>query len=219
MSENLNSLTEEQRNQKIQHLRDMISTAESTIHSAKAMLLEIEGKKKLGRRKKLADNESGHIIYGTFNGQIMVGTDGKQYPVAANYASKSKLIEGDLLKLNITPDGAFIYKQIGPAPRKNSIGIVGQDSMGNYFVAVDGKSYKILLASITYFKVEPGDEVAVIMPQDENASWVTIDNVLKYNNSEEQVSEEVDKEAKQIFEEWTPTMDEIEKEIKSEINS
>ena len=36
--------------------------------------------------------------------QIMIGPDGKNYPVPANYASKSKLIEGDILKLTITPN-------------------------------------------------------------------------------------------------------------------
>ncbi|KKU38866.1 MAG: 50S ribosomal protein L7/L12 [Parcubacteria group bacterium GW2011_GWA2_46_39] len=54
------------------------------------------------------------IIEGVFDGQNMVGPDGKLYSVPANYASKSKLVEGDLLKLTISPDGSFIYKQIGP---------------------------------------------------------------------------------------------------------
>jgi hypothetical protein len=34
----------------------------------------------------------------------MQGSDGKKYPVPLNYASKSKLIPGDVLKLRIMKD-------------------------------------------------------------------------------------------------------------------
>lgn len=164
---------------KIQALRDMIVNAERTIQSAKAMLLQLEGKKKTGRPKKHENPDDGTIIEGTFDGQIMMGTDGKQYPVPANYASKSKLVEGDLLKLTITPDGSFIYKQISPVDRRNALGIVSQDESGNYHVIVDGQPFRVLLASITYFRVEPGDEVAVVMPRELNPSWVAIENVIQ----------------------------------------
>lgn len=153
--------------------------AERTIQGAKAMLLQIEGKKKTGRPKKAEGDEEGIVIEGTFDGQIMLGTDGKQYPVPANYASKSKLVEGDMLKLTITPDGSFIYKQIGPIDRRHAIGIVSQDENGNYHIVVDGEPYRVLLASITYFRAEPGDEVAVMLPRELSASWVAIENILQ----------------------------------------
>lgn len=164
---------------KIQALRDMIMNAERTIQGAKAMLLQIEGKKKTGRPKKTDDDATGTVVEGTFDGQIMLGTDGKQYPVPANYASKSKLVEGDMLKLTITTDGSFIYKQIGPIERRHAIGIVSQDESGNYHIVVEGEPFRVLLASITYFRAEPGDEVAVTMPRDLSASWVAIENILQ----------------------------------------
>ncbi len=164
---------------KIQALRDMIMNAERTIQGAKAMLLQIEGKKKTGRPKKSDDDAGGTVVEGTFDGQIMLGTDGKQYPVPANYASKSKLVEGDMLKLTITTDGSFIYKQIGPIERRHAIGIVSQDESGNYHIVVEGEPFRVLLASITYFRAEPGDEVAVTMPRDLSASWVAIENILQ----------------------------------------
>jgi len=184
MTNETNSLSEKDKEQKIQSLRDMITTAEQTMQSAEAMLLQLEGKKKVGRRKKVDDTE-GNIVQGTFDGQIMIGTDGKQYPVPANYASKSKLVEGDLLKLTIVGDGSFIYKQVGPTPRQNKIGIVGQDANGNFFVAVDGKPYKVLLASITYFDVQPGDQVAIVTSQDENAQWAAIEAILQQSDDKE----------------------------------
>lgn len=168
------------RSHKIDSLRDMILNAEKTIQGAKAMLLQLEGKKKTGRKRKFdTEDADGEIVEGIFDGQIMIGNNGKQYPVPANYASKSKLIEGDMLKLTITDDGSFIYKQIGPANRKTTIGIVSQDEKGNYFVFSEGKPYKVLLASITYFKIQPGDEVAILTPREIESNWAAVENVLQ----------------------------------------
>lgn len=165
---------------KIQALRDMIMNAERTIQSARAMLLQLEGKKKTGRpRKSDSDQENGTIVQGTFDGQFMAGADGKQYPVPANYASKSKLVEGDMLKLTITPEGTFLYKQIGPIERRHAIGIVAQDERGNYQIVADGKLYRVLLASVTYFKLAPGDEVAILLPRDMETEFAAIENVLQ----------------------------------------
>lgn len=50
------------------------------------------------------------IIKGEFDGQHMAGEDGKRYPIPPNYASKSKLLTGDRLKLIIDVDSSFIFK-------------------------------------------------------------------------------------------------------------
>jgi hypothetical protein len=171
---------EEEQAMKIKALRDMVFSAEKTIQGAKAMLLQLEGKKKSGRPRKMENDASdGTVIEGTFDGQIMLGTDGKQYPVPANYASKSKLVEGDMLKLTITNNGAFLYKQIGPIERRHAIAVVTQDEGGNYYAVADGKPYRVLLASITYFKAAPGDEVAIVTPRDMEATWAAIENVIQ----------------------------------------
>lgn len=245
MDDNTNNdaISEEDKAQKIQSLRDMINSAEKTIHGAKAMLLQLEGKKKSGRRRSASSEGDGQIIEGAFDGQIMIGSDGNQYPVPANYASKSKLVEGDLLKLTITQDGSFIYKQIGPAPRTNKIGIVSQDENGNYFVVADGRPFKILLASVTYFKVEPGDEVVIVTAQEENGpvTWAAIENALQKAKEKPQTlpaQEAViepktatgiltgdekpavtDTDSSDILDEWTPDIEEIEKEIKQEMQA
>lgn len=223
-------------NEKIRSLREMIYSAEKTLQGAKSMLLQLEGKKKVGRKRKLSESESedGKIIEGTFDGQVMTGTDGKQYPVPANYASKSKLIEGDMLKLTITSDGSFIYKQIGPAERKRVIGIVSLDADGDYFVAAEGKAYKVLLASITYFKVEPGDEVTLVVPKDIDSDWGSIENVLskgsdnkldlpKKNSAlnldekKEDLESEKTKGAS-IIDEWAPDLEELKQELEKNEN-
>ncbi len=175
---------------KIQALRDMVNNAEKTIQGAKAMLLQLEGKKKSGRPRKIdTDEAGGTVVEGTFDGQIMIGTDGKQYPVPANYASKSKLVEGDMLKLTITDNGTFLYKQIGPIERRHALGVVTQDESGNYYVVASGKPHRVLLASITYFKATPGDEVAVVLPRDIETSWAAIENIIQKGAHKDWASE------------------------------
>ncbi len=210
----------ENNNEKIQSLREMIYSAEKTLQGAKSMLLQLEGKKKVGRKKKdFSNDEDGKIVEGTFDGQIMIGTDGKQYPVPANYASKSKLVEGDILKLTITPDGSFIYKQIGPTERKRVIGTVNQDGEGNYFVLAENKPFRVLLASITYFKVAPGDEVTLIIPRDIDSDWGAIENILlgardKKIKIAKPIEEEVVSEKhKSVIDEWLPNLEDLKNEL------
>lgn len=121
----------------------------------------------------------GQVIEGVFNGQNMVAADGKIYAVPANYASKSKLVEGDLLKLTVRSDGSFIYKQIGPVERKRLVGILEQDqTTGDYTVVVDKRAYRVIMAAITYFKGLPGNEVVILTPADGNSAWAAVENVI-----------------------------------------
>ncbi len=131
-----------------------------------------------------ADPEGSKIIEGAFDGQNMLGPDGKQYSVPANYASKSKLVEGDVLKLTITRDGSFIYKQIGPIDRQRLIGQLTRDEVtGEYRVVADGRSFKVLLASITYFKGETGDDVVVLVPAVGDSRWAAVENIIKQSDT------------------------------------
>jgi hypothetical protein len=108
----------------------------------------------------------------------MAGPDGKEYPVPANYASKSKLVEGDILKLTITDDGGFVYKQIGPTERKQIIGTLVQHD-GAYYVEANGREYRILLASVTYFRINVGDQVTIVIPADNpDAIWAAVEAAL-----------------------------------------
>lgn len=166
-------------------IAQMIESAEKNILSAKQLLRDMMGGKSVDtselmrRAQGLSVSEGGKVIEGVFDGQNMVGPDGKQYPVPANYASKSKLVEGDVLKLTIADDGSFIYKQIGPIERKKVLGVLTQDEKGEYRVIAEGTSYKVLLASLTYFKSEPGDQVTIVLPEGRSATWGAVENVIK----------------------------------------
>jgi hypothetical protein len=175
--------------EKLALVAQMIDSAEKSIQSAKQMLREVIGGKDTNS-ELISKAQSvgsamvgGKVIEGVFDGQNMIGPDKKQYPVPANYASKSKLIEGDVLKLTIADDGSFIYKQIGPVERKKMLGILTQDEDGQYRVVASGQSFKVLLASLTYFKAEQGDEVTIVVPKDGAATWAAVENVIKQGYS------------------------------------
>jgi len=162
----------------IKRLRALIAEAETNLAATKELLVSLVGEDSISV-EKVKDQALGKIIEGVFDGQNMVGSDAKTYPVPANYASKSKLVQGDILKLTIADDGAFMYKQIGPIPRKQVVGVLDQKD-GHYFVDVGGKQYRVLLASVTYFKAKPGDQVSVNVPEDSSvdAEWAALEAAL-----------------------------------------
>lgn len=162
----------------IKRLRSLIQEAEMNLGAANELLTSLVGDDP--KVVSAAREEStGKIIEGVFDGQSMIGPDGKTYPVPANYASKSKLVQGDILKLTIADDGSFIYKQIGPIPRKQIIGVLVQRE-GHYYVESGEREYRVLLASVTYFKAKPGDQISIVVPEDEgdDIEWAAIEAAL-----------------------------------------
>lgn len=162
----------------IKRLRSLLQEAETSLAAAKELIVSLVGDMPVVG-SKLKDEVLGKVIEGVFDGQNMVGGDGKTYPVPANYASKSKLVQGDILKLTVADDGSLLYKQIGPVPRRQLVGELVQRD-GHYFVNIDGKDYRILLASVTYFKAKPGDQVSVNLPEDPSidAEWAALEAAL-----------------------------------------
>ncbi len=173
---------------KLATVYELVRSAESAIASAREILASLGGDTGNGDLAAavatpvddvLEPRMEGNvkIVEGVFDGQNMVGPDQRVYPVPANYASKSKLIPGDRLKLTIAENGAFKYKQIGPVARKEIIGIVTYND-GQYQVMAENKLYKVLLASITYYKAEVGSKVTIIIPQESESDWCAIEHLL-----------------------------------------
>ena len=125
------------------------------------------------------------IIEGVFDGENMVGADGKRYSVPANYASKSKLVEGDILKLTITKNGNFKYKQIGPIERRRVIGTLVQDEHSSqYYALYRNKKWKLLTPSITFFKGNHKDIIVFIIPRNSISKWAAVENIIKEDSKE-----------------------------------
>jgi hypothetical protein len=158
-------------------LKKLIETAETNLAGAKELLASLVGDDGTVAPRADAADLAGKIIEGTFDGQNMIGPDGKQYPVPANYASKSKLVQGDGLKLTIDENGSFLYKQISPVQRRKVIGTLNLKD-GQYYVEAQGTDYRVLFASVTYYKAQPGDQVTIVLPEEGNVEWAAIEAVL-----------------------------------------
>ncbi|MFA6042465.1 MAG: hypothetical protein WCV85_04570 [Patescibacteria group bacterium] len=182
-------------------VKQLLAEAKASLQSAEQVLASLGGEageavniaalaRKAGSSSITGDSR---VIEGLFDGQHMVGPDGKQYSVPANYASKSKLVEGDKLKLTITGDGSFIYKQIGPTERVRVVGKLVRDEQTDEFqVVANGVNYRVLLASITYFKGDVGDDVVILLPEGRQARWAAVENIIKKIPGQEYVPPVVD---------------------------
>jgi hypothetical protein len=164
----------------IKRLRSLITEAETNLAAAKELLVSVlgDGDTITAPRDTVLSGPEGKVIEGIFDGQIMIGPDGKNYPVPANYASKSKLVEGDIMKLTIGDDGKFTYKQIGPVERKTVIGTLTHHD-DKYFVEVSGREYQILYASVTYFRLREGSQVSITIPaSNDDATWAAVEAAI-----------------------------------------
>lgn len=189
---------------KIALAKQMLDTAKKSIKSAETILddlVSISGvdedpqadyiRSQIGELQTYTESEGDNVVEGIFDGERMISEDGQSYPVPANYASKSKLVVGDALKLTITETGNYLYKQIGPVERRRLVGVLVKED-GKYFAMTDGKLYQLLLAAVTYTRAQIGDKLAVLVPEDsEDVAWAALDHILpevdgvKDTNSEE----------------------------------
>jgi hypothetical protein len=169
---------------KLSALKKLLTSAKSALASAEEILRGL-GVDDLGAiSSHIEDGSSsgsvsadGKVIEGMFNGEKMIGPDKREYPVPANYASKSKLVPGDGLKLTITDDGKFLYKQIRPVSRKTVVGTLIKDG-AQFGVMADDKMYRVLLASVTYHKAHLGDQITLVVSEDSGSDWGAIEAVL-----------------------------------------
>jgi hypothetical protein len=179
-------------------IQELLESAQQSLKTATAMLRELTGvadpmKERLVSRAVRPSPSapvSGRMIEGVFDGQNMIDATGQSYPVPANYASKSKLVEGDGMKLTITDEGKFIYKQIAPIDRRIVKGVLIQED-GQYKVLAEGKSFRVLLASVTFYRAEVGDQVTVLLPSVGEAKWAAIEAVLPKHLAEAAAREAV----------------------------
>ena len=167
--------------QKIKALRDLIHSAENSIHSAKKILkwmlweddneeLNIEG---------LSTYTSGSdkVVEWVFTGESMLGSDGNIYPIPQNYASKSLLVQWSKIKAIISPSGKIIYKIIGEIPHETKIGLITKNGE-KYQITTDTKTYNVLLAAITFHHCNVGDSVTIRVPEWKDATYAVIEAVI-----------------------------------------
>ncbi len=172
---------------KLLAIQELIDSAMSSLKTANSMMREMTGVSDSSRERYSSKASSmgmgayssaaNKVVEGVFDGQNMVDGTGQTYPIPANYASKSKLVEGDGMKLTITEEGKFIYKQIAPIDRRTVVGVLIQED-GQYKVLAEGKPFRLLLASVTFYRAEVGDQVTIIIPKDGQANWGAVEAII-----------------------------------------
>lgn len=118
------------------------------------------------------------IVEGVYDWLYMIGSDDKKYPVPLNYSSKSKLISGDVLKLTILPNGKLMYKLISPAERTYIKATLSK--AWNEYVAIwdNGKTYRLNPAAVSYFDLNIGEQMSVIINTDGKWDFAAIESKL-----------------------------------------
>lgn len=170
--------------QKVKALRDLIHSAQNSIHSAKkilnSLLWDENNEDMLDLDTDwLTSYSSGNdkIIEWVFTGESMLGSDGSIYPVPQNYASKSLLVQWSKLKALINPNGKIVYKIIGEIPFESKVGIITKNGE-KYQITTDTKVYNVLLAAITFHHCNVGDTVSVRVPEGKDATYAVIETII-----------------------------------------
>ncbi len=166
-------------------IKDFIDTAEKSLKNAKKLLNEVLKAEWIELKDITIDtaglttyaSDDNKIIEWVFTWEDMLWADGNRYPVPVNYASKSKLVQWDKLKLTIDQSWKMLYKQILPIPRDTKIGIIVQEN-GKYQVIVEWQTYNLLTAAVTHFKCAIGDQISVLLPSGKQATFAAIEALL-----------------------------------------
>ncbi len=170
---------------KIIAIKDFIESAEKSIRNAKKLLSEILKENNIDLNELSLDTaglseyktEDSKIVEWVFTGEEMLGADGHRYPVPSNYASKSKLVQWDKLKLTIDGSGKMLYKQIQPIERETKVWLLVKEN-GKFQVVAEWKTYNLLTAAVTHFKGEIGDSLTIVLPLWKEATFAAIEAVI-----------------------------------------
>lgn len=172
---------------KLQAIRDFVLNAEKSLKNAKKILKDVLEEQGLSinddevnydtKWLNTYNSEEEKIVEGVFTWEEMLWVDNHKYPVPVNYASKSKLVQWDRLKLTIEPSGRMLYKQIKPIERETKVWLLTKEQ-GKFQVISEWLTYNVLTAAVTHFKAEIGDSVSIIVPTWKNANFAAIESVI-----------------------------------------
>jgi hypothetical protein len=166
----------------IRKLKDELSMLERLIadEAEPAEVEELMIRRRTDDTEAFAPVNEGKVVEGVFDGVNMIGSDGNPYVVPPNYASKSKLVEGDILKLTIQGNGTFLFKQIGPIERQRVVGTLMRDEMtGDWRVFAMSRKFNLLPAAVSFHRGEEGDEAVLLIPKEAPSKWAALENIIK----------------------------------------
>lgn len=137
---------------------------------------------------------------GNFDGQYLIAQDGRKTEVPENYAAKSRLVYGDVLKV-FNDAGKQVFKQIDRVERKKVSGVLTKKE-GKWYLLSDSGSYRVSDASAEFNGAMLNDKASAYVPAKElNAPWAALDEVFGEDGNRKrsphfEVNKDVKKEIK-----------------------
>lgn len=158
----------------IQFINQALSQAAANLAQAKQLMHELED----SLSSVLPSSRDLPGIIGKFDGTYLVTDDGKKFQVPENYASKSKLVFGDTLKMIEDVNGGMAtFKQIERVPRATLTGVLVKKD-GKYVAVTSDGSHLLIPAAVSFHHGVEGDEVKVIVPEDSrNCAFAALDEI------------------------------------------
>ena len=175
-----------QQNESLVTLLHMLNKLENDVVKAKALVQKLFGENwsaydtvPAAVAASTVEEDGVQVVEWKFDGTFMIGNDTKMYPVPMNYASKTKLIPGDMLKLRIMEDGKLIYKVIGPAARKFLKAKLTKTEEGKFIaLSEDNKTFSLNQAAVSFFKWNVGNEITIILNAGDDTGFAAIEAVI-----------------------------------------
>jgi len=165
---------------KYENIKNLLQSAQNQVEKVQNAIEALEQEERKMHYQSIPGTE------GVFDGQCLVTQDGRKTEVPANYAAKSKLVYGDILKV-FTDSGKQIFKQIDRVERKKIEGVLAKKE-GKWYLLADYGSYKISDASAEFNKAELNDKASALIPaENPKVSFASLDRVYKNADSVVQV--------------------------------
>lgn len=156
----------------IQFINQALQQSVASLAMAKALMKELED----SLSEFLPSPKDLPGIIGKFDGTYLVTDDNQKFQVPENYASKSKLVYGDTLKMIEGAEGST-FKQIERVKRTILSGILAKKD-GKFVVLTSDGSHNLIPAAVSFHHGLEGDEACVIVPEEHrNCSFAALDEI------------------------------------------
>lgn len=129
-----------------------------------------------GAANQVAQSSDEVIGTGQYDGFYVTTEDGQKHEVPPTYASKSRVVFGDTLKILKNGDRVY-FEHLNKVPRKELSGILTKKEGSWHFLSHSGV-YKVLDVAVEYYKGKELDEAIALVPEDNlEAPFAALDKV------------------------------------------
>ncbi len=175
---------------KYENIKNLVQAALNQLEKVQNAIEILESEDRRAHYQNIPGTE------GVFDGQYLIAQDGRKTEVPSNYAAKSKLVYGDILKV-FTDSGRQIFKQIDRVERKTVEGVLTKKE-GKWYLLTDIGTYKISDASAEYHKAELNNRASALIPaQNPKVPFASLEKVFNENSQLNQPSKINNKEFKE----------------------